>query len=195
MSAYLVYKIVVVGAPNTGKTTFLRYQTAPSRQPFEYSTTLGFNLAVEDFTLARGIECKFQLWELADSPRFRAFYPHAFKGVKGCLLFFDTSNLSSFQRLTYWITVVRKYCLEIPVILIGTKIDLRSEVTYDEATSFANAHHLEGCFLISTLSDLNKKEILRHLAKKIVDSSSLSLEQIIFDDLPSSEVEPLFTGQ
>ncbi len=52
---------MVVGAPNTGKTMFLRHQMAPSRQNFEYSTTLGFNLAVEEFSLVRDIKCKFQL--------------------------------------------------------------------------------------------------------------------------------------
>ncbi len=186
---------MVVGAPNTGKTMFLRHQMAPSRQNFEYSTTLGFNLAVEEFSLVRDIKCKFQLWELADSPRFRAFYAPAFKGTKGCLGFFDTSNRSSFQRLDYWITQVREFSPEIPIVLIGTKTDLRSEITYDEATKFANAHNLEGCFLISARSGFNKQEILRHLAKKILESSYLSLEKIFVGELPSSELEPMFTGQ
>nr|XP_039270395.1 cdc42 homolog [Styela clava] len=49
------------------------------------------------------------------------------------LICFDVNSQQSYlDAKTKWVEEVKKYCPGVPFLLVGTKIDLRDEVTYDQ---------------------------------------------------------------
>jgi hypothetical protein len=118
-------KVVVGGASSYGKNTFLNKDYV-----VENEIGVSFN-AVE--CLVNGEDSyKFILWELNPKDIFRFMYPNFCKGGRAALLFFDLGDANSFRELHYWITMVRKFSGDIPIILIGTEPEFGEIIIADE---------------------------------------------------------------
>lgn len=118
-------KLVLGGAKNSGKTTFInsnRNNNSPIGVSFE---------SIECF-VNEGDLFKFIVWDLKDCERFRFLFPYFCRGASAGLLCVDLSNKVSFLDLIRWITLFRESAGSIPIILIGTKADLGKKEVSDE---------------------------------------------------------------
>jgi small GTP-binding protein len=90
-------KVVLLGAPDTGKTTFiLRY----TRKRFitDPNVTLNSTLHTGKST-HKGIKVKLQIWDTAGQEKFHGLSPLYFRGAHVCILLYDISSRSSFMEL------------------------------------------------------------------------------------------------
>ena len=124
-----MFRIVVVGDSDVGKTAFLNC--------LDGSYIEGFACKVETFVVENKT-VKVELWDTAGLERFRALLPAYYRGAHGFLLLFDASNSKSFDNISYWNHHILKVVNEgVPKIVVGNKSDKS-----DRAVEFERAKNL-----------------------------------------------------
>lgn len=78
---------------------------------------------------------------------------------------FDITNLESFKEVKLWVLSVRKYINNIPIILMGNKVDLNYKrvITYEEAKKFAEKEKFAAYIETSVKENVNIIETLELL--------------------------------
>ena len=93
----------------------------------------------------KGQKVKLQIWDTAGQERFRAVTRSYYRGAAGALLVYDITRRATYNHLTSWLTDARNLTNPNTVImLIGNKKDAdeQRDVTYEEASQFAEEHGL-----------------------------------------------------
>ena len=120
-------KIVLAGDGAVGKTA-LRERYLGKGFSSNYMMTIGADFALKEATI-REKSIKFQIWDLAGQPRFGTVRSVYYYGCLGALLIFDVTRPDTFTNLESWIDEIFKHNgkNEIPVVLLGNKVDLRDQ--------------------------------------------------------------------
>ena len=123
-----LFKIVLAGDSNTGKTHFFNLL---SDKNIDYlSSTIGTDLIVLYKELF-GKTVRVNVWDTAGQERFQSIIQHYFREIVGYILFFNLNNVESFQSLERWIKNINfeNRCEHHhPILLIGNKNDLENNV-------------------------------------------------------------------
>lgn len=166
--ADLVYKILLLGDSEVGKSCFLmRY--ADNVFVDNYITTIGLDYKLKYIQLESGETIKVQLWDTAGQDRYRTIAKNYYKGSHGILLLYDITKVNSFENIRDWIKDIREEVYEKAIIfLIGNKNDKVDErkVSTEEGSKLAEEYHLP-FFEASAKSGENVEEIFKALYKKI----------------------------
>ena len=124
-------KIVLIGDGAVGKTA-LRSRFMGQGFSSNYLMTIGADMSVKQVMLPatpEPIELKFQIWDLAGQLRFSEVRASFYNGSVGAILVFDVTRPDSFENTPKWLMEMRKNMNKsIPVVILGNKVDLRSEV-------------------------------------------------------------------
>ena len=118
-----IYKIVVLGDSNAGKTTFVHYLNnyeSPCK-----GSTIGVDFNVYTTQICDNLTIKSQIWDTAGQEQFRAITKSYFRNVTGALIFFDASDNDSIPNAKLWLNDlvengVHKDC----VMFVANKCDL-----------------------------------------------------------------------
>ncbi|MFX0168351.1 MAG: Rab family GTPase [Candidatus Hodarchaeota archaeon] len=149
-----VMKLIVVGDGGVGKTTLIhRYLTGDY---LDQRMTVGSGFATRDISV-EGIIIRLAIWDFAGEERFRFLMPRYCQGALGCLLAFDLTRISTFFHLDDWLSLVRENTNNIPILLIGTKLDAVHQ-TSSEAKEYAETHELAGYLETSSKEGVNVTE-------------------------------------
>lgn len=117
-----IFKIIVVGDGGVGKTALaLRYTTKIFVET--YKVTMGVDFRIKRF-IVDNIQSLSLIWDTGGQERFSTIRSHYFEGAHGALIVYDITKDRSFRNVKRWFREVRKYCDDIPFILIGNKSDL-----------------------------------------------------------------------
>jgi len=118
-------KLVVVGDGAVGKTCLL-ISYANNRFPEEYVPTVFDNYVVN---LTAGEDTiELGLWDTAGQEEYDRLRPLSYANANVFLICFSVVNPTSFENVTSkWYPEVQHFCPNIPIILVGTKYDLRGD--------------------------------------------------------------------
>jgi Ras-related protein Rab-2A len=135
-----VFKVIAVGDGSVGKTSItIRFCEGKFSQ--EYLMTIGANFGVKQQTISFGEDAKdikLQIWDTGGQERFSPIRELYYKGALGALVVFDVTSRDSFDHVPMWFSEVRKNVTNIPITLIGNKIDLPDRaITYPESVAMA----------------------------------------------------------
>lgn len=126
-SKAILLKVITCGEGGVGKTTLLhRYIEGV----FLANTRL--TIGVEFFLKELNIEGKkilLQVWDFGGQDHFRPLLKNYAVGARGALLLFDLTRPSSLERIEQWVDICRQGNQEIPIIFLGTKLDLEDQIT------------------------------------------------------------------
>lgn len=159
-------KILVVGDQGTGKTCLLQKYLNPDQQLQKTEPTIGIEYYSQRLDV-EGAATYAHFWELSGNDLYlevrNEFYPE----VNGIVLVYDQSSKTSFEHLNNWIEEGNKYSADWKTaILVGTKGDSSSEVSPDDAGSWAKKHQMES-FVTSAKSGKGIQDAFSCILSKI----------------------------
>ena len=123
----LSYKVVMLGESGVGKTCIVNKYINNS---FTNTTpTIGSNYCSKVETVQpRGVplpvKVRLQIWDTAGGEQFRSLSSIYYKGASAVCLIYDSTNLESFENLSYWVDELRvSASASIVIALVASKVD------------------------------------------------------------------------
>jgi len=166
MSINYIFKIVVGGDTNAGKTSFCECIQGNAFRT-KKSPTIGVEFFSNVLTID-GKHIKNQIWDVSGDDKFRSILTPYFKGTCGVMLFFDVSDIDSFHHLSDWTNKFIKENVDIPIIIVGNKTDKKRVISKSYAEGFAR----ENNYLYSEMSVKdysNVRETYKYFIRKIYE--------------------------
>jgi small GTP-binding protein len=167
-------KIVVAGSGGVGKTTLVHRFL--SGQFLQFSMTIGVSFQTHTVELSDGKVVKLIIWDLGGQERFRqmSVFESYCTGAHGAILAMDlTDALRTLQALDEWIKIVRSGSAGAPLVLLGTKADLKTAdiaSPTDLLNSFIAENNVFEYFETSSLTGQNVQEAFQSLVGKILQN-------------------------
>jgi small GTP-binding protein len=187
VSEPVIYKVVVVGDGNVGKTSLVRRFCEGK---FEESRilTIGVDFQLKTIMLGER-ELRLSIWDIAGQERFRAFRSQFYSGALAVALVYDVTAPATFLNLMRWHDEVRASLPDVPVVVIGNKQDLGVVVPLAEVEGWAK---YEGKMPVLQTSALNGENVdaffqgLAYLAYKYRESLS-DTQNLLAPNMPPEE--------
>ena len=140
---YSLYKVLVVGDADAGKTSMLGSFTGDGFNP-TYIPTIGTDFRIHTIELDE-FRIKLQMWDLAGQSRFRTITGATFRGCVGIIITYNATKEETFENVPYWIEVIsRSSHPDAKIVLVGTNGDRVDEkvVDYTRARDFATERQI-----------------------------------------------------
>lgn len=168
MSKPKLLKVITAGDGGVGKTTLL-YRYVEGRFLADTKMTLGVEFFLKEINI-RGETVNLQVWDFGGQDHFRPLLKDYSVGAKGALLLFDLTRPSSLENIEQWVNICRGENPGIPIIFIGTKLDLTESMTVDDkfAGSFPKEYGFFKFLKISSKTGENVNLAFKSLAKEII---------------------------
>ncbi|KAL8168386.1 hypothetical protein V2J09_009885, partial [Rumex salicifolius] len=125
MSASRFIKCVTVGDGAVGKTCLLISYTS-NTFPTDYVPTVFDNFSAN--VVVNGATVNLGLWDTAGQEDYNRLRPLSYRGADVFILAFSLISKASYENVTKkWIPELKHYAPGVPIVLVGTKIDLRDD--------------------------------------------------------------------
>ena len=138
------YKVLLLGYECSGKTSILRRYIENTFYS-QMMSTIGMDFKTKVFNINNKKILNFQIWDTPGQKRFIQISEGYIKGANGIIIIYDITNKYSLKKAKFWIDIIRnEYKREIPIILVGNKIDLENErvVSTEEGMDFSDDNHV-----------------------------------------------------
>jgi|EP00670_Eutreptiella_braarudii_P003857 small GTP-binding protein len=171
-----LYKVLVVGEGNTGKTCIIRRYV---HNIFQMSTkaTIGVDFALKVLNWDRTKNITLQIWDIAGQERYGQMTRVYYQAAVGALVVYDVTRPESFDAVAKWKQDIdNKVFLsdgsKIPCVLLANKCDLPEvpERTKDELDSFCASHGFVGWFHTSSKENINIEKAYKFLVDKVLEN-------------------------
>jgi small GTP-binding protein len=171
MSKPIVLKILTAGEGGVGKTTLLRRYVEGK---FIESTkmTIGVEFFLKELEI-NGRKVTLQLWDFGGQDRFRFLLKSYATGAKGALLMFDLTRPYTLDHLDQWMKICRSENPKLPIIFLGTKLDIEDEIAVSDD------------YALEIMEELDLVDYIKISSKtgKNVQKSFITLTEAILDNL------------
>jgi len=167
-----VFKILVSGDGAVGKTTLLRKYVDGT---FDESsiTTIGVDFFIKQVIYENVGYCTLQIWDLGGQERFRHLLESFIMGAKGALLLFDLTKMPKIDNILSWVNMVRMHDFDLPIILVGTKLDLEEFIAVEDesAKAIKNAFNMIEYVKTSSKTGTNVELVFDLMAQELMKKS------------------------
>lgn len=149
MTEEVLFKVIIIGDPTVGKTSFVhRYVNDSFRR--DYKMTIGVDFALKVIRWSEKCNIKLQLWDIAGQERFTSMTRVYYKDAHACIIMFDLTQKTTFQNAVRWKKDLDTKCQLadgslVPCLLLANKCDLgHREVEQDEVEEMCKEHDFLG---------------------------------------------------
>jgi len=112
----------MLGDASVGKTSLtMRYIAGYFMEDLKLTIGVDFYSKTTSF---KDKKVKLQIWDFGGEERFRFLLSQYSKGANGAFFLYDITNQTSLDHLPDWTQVIREHAGDIPIMLIGSKVDL-----------------------------------------------------------------------
>ncbi|MFX1281555.1 MAG: Rab family GTPase [Promethearchaeota archaeon] len=149
------FKVLLFGETGAGKTGLAQRYCYDIFDPSE-KLTIGVDFYVKAIE-KNGKKVKLQIWDISGEDQFRFLFPSYCLGANAAILIFDITKSKTLHIMSQWIEIIRENAGDIPIILIGTKLDLEEfrELNRDEIFEITKKFKLSSYNEISTKTGEN----------------------------------------
>lgn len=167
MTSYdFTYKILLLGDASVGKTSFTKRYCYNIFNPSE-RLTIGVDFHVKTIELNEK-RIKLQLWDVGGEERFRFLLPTYCLGANAAFLLYDITRPSTLDNISEWITIVKQKGGPIPIMLVGSKLDLEKsqrQVERDYGIQIAEKNDMASFVEISAKDNVNVDDAFKVLTE------------------------------
>jgi len=169
-----LFKILIVGDINTGKTAILD-QFTNGHFDHTYISTIGIDFNVKIVALDKDTKVKLQVWDTCGQERFRALTRSYYRNAQAIIIVYDITSRESFEKSKVWIKEVENYVdKSVLVVLVGNKTDLyqKRKVEYFEGHKLAEENYLN-FFEVSAKYDNNVETLFRFIGETLYEEKKI----------------------
>jgi len=131
------YKVVFVGNQSSGKTSLVERFVNNIFSEKENST-IGVDFLTKNVELDDNNRMFLNLWDTSGQEKFDSILTGYFRGCDAAVIVYDVTDRNSFNDVEKWFTKIRHQASRSPIMfIVGTKADMKAEVTPDEARTLA----------------------------------------------------------
>lgn len=137
------FKIVILGDTCVGKSCILM-RFVKNSMLHNHLSTIGIDSSTKTINTERG-KAILQIWDTAGQDKFRSISQSYIRNGDAIILVYDITNDDTFQHVTTWMDAIHNMAKkDIPIILVGNKIDMESErrITTEEGQKLAERYNL-----------------------------------------------------
>ncbi|MHA1669006.1 MAG: Rab family GTPase [Promethearchaeota archaeon] len=174
MSNYdFTFKVLLLGDASVGKTSFTKRYCYNIFNPSE-RLTIGVDFHVKTIDL-HGKKIKLQIWDIGGEERFRFLLPTYCLGANAAFLLYDITRPQTLDNISEWTNIVRQKGGPVPIMLIGSKIDLEKtqrNIPREYGIQIAEKHNMASFSEISSKTGQNVTktfEVLTELTLEIME--------------------------
>ena len=120
-------KIIILGAQGVGKTSLMERFVA-AKFNSQYKATIGADFSTKDVPVGDEL-VTLQIWDTAGQERYQSLGTAFYRGADACVLVYDVSEATSFQKLEQWRNAFITAAdianpKTFPFVVLGNKADL-----------------------------------------------------------------------
>ena len=164
------FKVMMLGDASVGKTSLtIRYISGFFLE--DLKLTIGVDFYSKNI-LFRESRVKLQIWDFGGEERFRFLLSQYCKGANAAFFLYDITNARTLDHLSTWTDLIRKYAGHIPIMLIGSKVDLAEfrAVEREEGINAAKNHNLSAFIELSSKTGQNVEEAFKTMAEILFET-------------------------
>jgi small GTP-binding protein len=162
------FKILLVGLEGVGKRNLTQRYCYDVFDP-EDKLTVGVDFHVKTLEV-HGKKVKLQIWDVAGEERFRFLLPSYTLGANAAMIIFDITKCKTIDQMSNWIQIIREKAGNIPIMLIGNKLDLEEsrELMREKGIEIVKEYNLSGYSEISTKTGQNIEKTFETLSEFVI---------------------------
>lgn len=121
-------KLLIIGDPHVGKTSTV-HRFVDEKFSDNYIATIGVDITRKTLLLNENCKIDYVLWDIGGQKNSGPLRAQFFGGGQAALIIFSLTDRDSFDHLELWYKDVKEFIKkEIPIILIGNKMDLTDRI-------------------------------------------------------------------
>lgn len=156
-------KIVILGHFGVGKTSLIRRFVENSFSE-NYQVSIGVHILKKDIEISKDETISLILWDLEGTDDIQKMRISYLLGTHGLIYVFDVTRPSTFQNIDEDIAFISEKCPNIPLQIIGNKVDL---VDSREFKALLKANKISCNYLSSAKTGDNVNDLFIDLAKAL----------------------------
>jgi small GTP-binding protein len=163
-------KICLLGDCSVGKTSLIRRFVSDKFEE-RYAPTFGTNITKKTMMIPypefnRKVELTLLIWDIMGNPgnkfesyieQYQHFVPHNryFLNAKGAIVVCDITRENTFKNLKKWVQYLFGFCGQVPVLVVGNKIDMieKKEIETSTIHDFAKEYNGESTLTSAKTGD------------------------------------------
>ncbi|MHA1733771.1 MAG: Rab family GTPase [Promethearchaeota archaeon] len=165
------FKVIIVGDAAVGKTSLIRHYCDGYFKD-TYRSTIGVSFLKKTLNLDHNGEHKvtLQLWDVGGQALFSSVRPNYYRGAHGALILFDVTNSQSLSHVFTWYQDLSKTINDIPMVMIGNKIDLdyNREKIEKQALTLSDRLNIE-LYYTSAKTGTHMNEVFAAITRNMID--------------------------
>lgn len=158
------FKLIILGSQAVGKTTLINCFLGKSSAN-GYRPTLGVSLSSKEFYI-QGFKDEIitlQIYDLAGQEYFKRVRRNYYTGANCAFVIYDITKRETFEEaINFWVKDVREALGDIPLVLIGNKIDLDEKRAITREEAMKRAEEVRSFFIeTSALNNINVQDTFK----------------------------------
>jgi Ras-related protein Rab-32 len=166
-------KVIIIGEAGVGKTSLVK-KFVSGRFTSDYRVSIGANLFVKNLILNSDVDVSIQIWDIAGQEKWVKMRHLYYRGAHGALIVGDLTRGNTFEQLKeFWNPDLKKFCGDIPKILVVNKVDLEPIVSNSDIEKLAQDINVKATIITSAKNGQNVEDAFHQIAETIITSNIL----------------------
>ena len=171
MPRNVIKKVCLLGDGAVGKTSLIRKYVYDDFDD-KYLMTIGAKITKKTMLVQQPeeeINLTIMINDIVGQVEFERLHKQYYRGSKGGLFVCDLTRKETLERMEWWLNSFREVAGDVPVILLGNKVDLKDEheITLEDMVAFAEKFNCP-YFLTSAKSGENVENAFINMGKRVV---------------------------
>jgi GTP-binding nuclear protein Ran len=169
-------KLILVGDGGVGKTTFVKRHVTGEFEK-KYIATQGVEVHPMEFSTTKG-KIKFNVWDTAGQEKLSGLRDAYYIDAHCAIIMFDVCSRITYKNVPKWYKDITRICDNIPIVLVGNKVDEKNRKVKAKQILFARKHGLQ-YFDISAKSNYQFEKPFLWILKKLTGDQNLALTEAL----------------